>query len=170
IASFPAVESPTIGSPSLFRPHPTSERDSRKKLSRILTFLVVGSGRRYAIALAQPFGKEDQSADYVYEAGGNPHDQAPYLLVFEGCQSPVGRGGRVNRIPDRRGKSTESPENTGVHSGGEQIQHTGTVTDFTVRIKERPPEKQCRPEEAYVLRGMNPVIVERCLEEAGHVP
>jgi len=58
------------------------------------------SPRRAQVSFTQPTGKECETGDHVNKAGGDPHDQAAELLVFERCQTPRGSERCIRRIPD----------------------------------------------------------------------
>jgi hypothetical protein len=118
----------------------------------------------------QPSGEQCEPRAEINQPGRHPHDEPAELLIFERRQPPGDRQIAARRVPDACRHREQRAEKAGVNGSRENIQNSDAIGIASARVEQRPPKQQRREEESGVLRGVNPVVVERCVEQGREMP
>src|SRR5271163_1706727 len=100
--------------------------------------------RLAAFGFAYPPGKQGKARNDEDNAGRNPHNQSPKLLVLERREPPRSCSSVVDRVPRRLCEGHHSAEEAGMKCRSKDIDKGHPITEPPISpVDERVPKQEC---------------------------
>src|SRR5579859_1023524 len=140
---------------------------------RVRSIELARRGPLGAVVLANPLKEQHTERNHVGDVGGQPHDEAPKLLIAERGGSPDGWRRDIGGIERVGGERDEGTKRDHWLAREEGIQDAKSLRDARQRprgAEYRPPKEHTQDDECQMLQDMNLVVGQGCIIERGRMP